>query len=198
MSRSGRGQYRRWECRYGRTPGNATMGAAGMSCVLEFSALEGEPPARFQSVDNANDDVSMLFLPFKASDHQAPELVPDLSAGTAGSAIPAAGSAPTPAARYRGGRILPAETPPTGNATPPLPIAAPAPVSQRCGTRARASRGRPVRRRGSRRGTASTRAGPDSDAGDAEPGPRGSGHLTAINGGATPAQHKGGGGWDRR
>jgi hypothetical protein len=47
----------------------------------------------------------------------------------------------------------------------------------KCGTRARASRGRTVRRRGSRRTTAPTRAGPDDGAGDPEPGPRGSGHL---------------------
>jgi hypothetical protein len=47
----------------------------------------------------------------------------------------------------------------------------------KCGTaRARASRGRPVRRRGSRRGAAATRAGPDDGSGDPEPGPS-SGHL---------------------
>ena len=70
-------------------------------------------------------------------------------------------------------------------------------ASPKCGTRARAPRGRAVRRRGSRRGAAATRAGPDDGSGDPEPGPS-SGHLTATNGGATPAQHKGGGGWDRR
>jgi hypothetical protein len=46
----------------------------------------------------------------------------------------------------------------------------------RPGPRARASRGRPVRRRGSRRTTAATRAGPDDGSGDPEPGPS-SGHA---------------------
>jgi hypothetical protein len=41
----------------------------------------------------------------------------------------------------------------------------------KCGTRARASRGRPVRRRGSRRTAAPARAGPDDGSGDPEPGP---------------------------
>jgi hypothetical protein len=40
----------------------------------------------------------------------------------------------------------------------------------RPGPRARASRGRPVRRRGSRRTAAATRAGPDDGSGDPEPG----------------------------
>lgn len=56
------------------------------------------------------------------------------------------------------------------------PTTAPAPVRRKCGTRARASRGRPVRRRGSRRGPAATRAGPDDGSGDPEPGSS-SGHL---------------------
>jgi hypothetical protein len=42
--------------------------------------------------------------------------------------------------------------------------------------RARASRGKSPRRRGSRRGAVATRAGPDSDSGDPEPGSS-SGHL---------------------
>jgi hypothetical protein len=74
------------------------VGAASRFRVLDFSALDvNAEPVRVRSVEN--DDVSMVFLPFKAGDHKALELVPDLSAGTAGSAIPAAGSAPTPAAR---------------------------------------------------------------------------------------------------
>jgi hypothetical protein len=143
----------------------ATVGAAGKYRVLDFAALDADTePVRVQSVEN--DDVSMLFLPFKASDHQTPELVPDLSAGTAGSAIPV--SAPTPAARYRGGRILPAEAPPTVNETPlPPPQTTTAHKQRKCGTRARAPRGRAFRRRGSRRGAAPTRAGPE--AGDPEP-----------------------------
>ena len=40
----------------------------------------------------------------------------------------------------------------------------------KCGTRARAPRGRAVRRHGSRRGAAATRAGPDDGSGDPEPG----------------------------
>jgi hypothetical protein len=118
----------------------------------------------------------MLLLPFKGGDHQPLELVPDLSAGTAGSAIPAAGSAPRPAARYRGGSILPAEAPPTGNATPPPP-AAPAPVRQRCGTRARSSRGRAVRVRGSRRSSAVAHSSSSDDPGLGDEPPE---HLAAA------------------
>jgi hypothetical protein len=67
--------------------------AAGKSRVLDFSALDADvEPVRVRSVEN--DDVSMLFLPFT------------------GCAVPVAGTAPTPAARYRGGSILPAEAPP--------------------------------------------------------------------------------------
>lgn len=140
--------------------------------VLDFSELVTEAePVQVQSAPRDDDDVSMMFLRFKAGDHEPLELVPDLSAGTAGYAIPIAGSAPTPAARYRGGSILPAEASSNGNATPPPqatpppPTAAPAPVRQRCGTRARSSRGRPVRLRGSRRGrtATATRAGPSGD-----------------------------------
>ena len=136
--------------------------------TLDLSGPEFESePARGQAAEN--DDVSMVFLPFKAGDHQPLELVPDLSAGTAGSAIPAA--APRPAARYRGGSILPAEAPPIVNATPPPPTAAPAPARRKCGTRARASRGRAVRARGSRRSNAASRAAPsgDPDPGDEPP-----------------------------
>jgi hypothetical protein len=154
---------------------DATMGAAGKFRVLDFSALDADAePVRVRPVEN--DDVSMPFLPFKASDHQPLELVPDLSAGTSGSAIPVAGSAPRPAARYRGGSVLPAEAPPMGNATPLPPMAAPAPVRRKCGTRARAPRGRTFRRRGSRRGAVATRAGPDDSSGDPEHGPS-SGHV---------------------
>jgi hypothetical protein len=69
-----------------------TVDAASRSRVLDFSGFDDEPPVRVRSVEN--DDVSGLLLPFKAGDHQPLELVPDLSAGIAGSAIPAAGSAP--------------------------------------------------------------------------------------------------------
>jgi hypothetical protein len=101
--------------------------------------------------------VSGLFLPFKASDHQTPELVPDLSAGTAGSAIPLAGSHPPPEPRGStfvcGGYEVPfgheeelmaalrSLRRPKGPGT-----------RLRAGrSRARSSRGRAVRRRGSRR-----------------------------------------------
>jgi hypothetical protein len=167
------------------------VGAASRFRVLDFSALDvNAEPVRVRSVEN--DDVSMVFLPFKAGDHKALELVPDLSAGTAGSAIPAAGSAPTPAARYRGGGVLPAEAPPpeprgskfvAGGYEVPIEDTAAlmaALTSRRRSTcsqgRARASRGGPVRRRGSRRTAAATRAGPDDSSGDPEPGPS-SGHL---------------------
>jgi hypothetical protein len=50
------------------------------------------------------------------------------------------------------------------------------PRSSCSGARTRASRGRPVRLRGSRRGATATRAGPDDGSGDPEPGPS-SGHL---------------------
>jgi hypothetical protein len=160
--------------------------------TLNLSGPEFESePARVRSVESEHDDVSMLFLPFKAHDHQTPELVPDLSAGTAGSAIPAAGSAPTPAARYLGGSVLPAEAPPPEprgsmfvaggyevaiEDTALLVDALAWRRRSKCpGARSRASRGRPVRRRGSRRATA-TRAGPDDSSGDPEPGPS-SGHV---------------------
>jgi hypothetical protein len=73
------------------------VGAAGKYRVLDFSALDADAePVRVRRVENENDEVSMLFLPFKANDHQTPELVPDLSAGTAGCAIPAASPARRP------------------------------------------------------------------------------------------------------
>jgi hypothetical protein len=162
------------------------VGAAGRSRVLDVSALDAAAePVPVRPVEN--DDLSGLFLPFKPGDHQAPELVPDVSAGTADSAIPV--SAPTPAARYRGGSILPAEAPSIVNATPPPPPpTAPAPVRRKCGTRARAPRGRAFRRHGSRRGAAATRAGPDDGSGDPEPGPS-SGRLLGLTHAAlTPAQ----------
>jgi hypothetical protein len=168
------------------------MDAAGKYRVLDFSALDADAePVRVRSVENDVVDGSLIQT-FDPGQYAPVELVPNLSAGTAGSAIPVAGSGPRPAARYRGGSVLPAEAPPIVNATPlpPRRTSAHAP-------RARASRGRPVRRRGSRRGTTATRAGPDDGSGDPEPGPS-FGHLTATNGGATPAQNKGGGGWDRR
>jgi hypothetical protein len=169
--------------------------AAGKFGVLDFSGFDEPEPVRVRSVEN--DDVSMLLLPFKAGDHQPLELVPDLSAGTAGSAIPVAGSAPRPAATYRGGSILPAESIRRAAAelraeteklrqmlreghkhTRQLIKAGQLALIRgrrsggmrpECsGSRPRASRGRPVRRRGSRRGTpAPTRAGPE--AGDPEP-----------------------------
>jgi hypothetical protein len=140
--------------------------ADGTGRVVQFSEDELTEPARVRSVQN--EDVSMLFLPFKAGDHQPLELVPDLSAGTAGRAIPVAGLAPTPAATYRGGSVLPPEAPPIVDATPlPPPQTTTANKQRKCGARARAPRGRAFRRRGSRRGAVATRAGPE--AGDSEP-----------------------------
>lgn len=133
---------------------------------VEVDLGESEP-ASVRSVEN--EDVSMLFLPFEADDHQPLERVPDLSAGTAGCATPAAGSAPAPATPYRGGSIHPAEAPPIENATSPPPTAPPAPVRQRCGTRARSSRGRAVRVRGSRRSTAAAHSSSSDDPGPGEP-----------------------------
>jgi hypothetical protein len=69
--------------------------------VLDFSGLDDEPPARVQSVEN-DDHLSMVFLPFKGGDLQPLELVPDLSAGTAGSAIPVS----TPPPQRRGSKFV--------------------------------------------------------------------------------------------
>jgi hypothetical protein len=151
---------------------DTTMGAAGRFRVLDFPALDADAePARVRSVEN--DDVSGLLLPLKASDQQPPELVPDLSAGTADEAIPVAGSAPRPAARYRGGSILPPE--PRGSRFVAggyeVPIEDTALLMDalawrrrsNCPGAARASRGKSPRHRGSRRGATATRAGPEPD-----------------------------------
>jgi hypothetical protein len=61
---------------------------------------------------------------------------------------------------------------PGGNGTPPPPTAAPAPVRQKCGTRARSSRGRAVRVRGSRRSTAAAHSSSSDDPGLGDEPPR--------------------------
>jgi hypothetical protein len=147
-----------------------TVGAAGRFRVLDFSALDdAAEPVRVRSVEN--DDLSGLLLPFKASDHQAPELVPDLSAGTAGSAIPLAGSHPPPEPRgskfVAGGYEVPIED------TALLMAALTTRRRSTCPQgRARASRGRAVRRRGSRR---IARASSSDDPGGEPPE-----HLAAV------------------
>ncbi len=73
-----------------------------------LSGPESEP-VRVRSVED--DDVDGSLIQTVDPGQYAPvELVPDLSAGTAGSAIPVQGSAPRPAATYPGGSVLPASS----------------------------------------------------------------------------------------
>ena len=163
------------------------MDAAGKSRVLDVSALDFDTkPVRVRSVENDGVDGSLIQT-FDPGQYAPVELVPDLSAGTAGYAIPVA--APRPAATYRGGSFLPAEAPPpqssgskfvAGGYEVPFGheeelLAAlrslrrpkgPGTRLHAARARARSSRGRPVRRRGSRR---ITRASSSDDPGLGEP-----------------------------
>jgi hypothetical protein len=148
--------------------------------VLDFSGLDDEPPARVQSVEN-DDHLSMVFLPFKGGDLQPLELVPDLSAGTAGSAIPVS----TPPPQRRGSKfVCGGYEVPSGHEEELLPALRSLRRPKGAGTRlhaararARASRGRSVRVRGSRRSTAAAHSSSSDDPGLADEPPE---HLAAV------------------